>query len=1327
MKKAIVIAVLLVLALAGTVTAQQGRGWFNIASDAFLGKGFIAQDDVEVRGNVTTLGSMEFNRLTTLPQGAQAVTEGGTIATTGSLLTLTAQQVVEAGGLGGGTPGDIAIISNVGAYTITIGTFVLGPYDTIATVYGGTSWVKITNIQTGSVAPTATPQFTATPTSTVTRTPTQTPTTTPTNVPTYTPTALPPTQPQTIEGQVVNVPYYPVTSGDPMLDAGLRTMIYGGQVTTIGNYFTMRLVSADDGLRFRIQTFDQSITSGDGATIQLGSSYATTVTVNSTSDAWSDSFRCGTSTDECRAWAADMRETWANLGGQPITGTLTPITITVRDKDGTTVRANHIITGTVHWGYRDTTYSGQNVAGQTVVTKTLKADATVGGGTDCGDDDIAAGYFNTWAAINQGFYGGERVPMGGMTYVNVQFQWDPADWPCYSRYYAKFDLPTIPGGATVVSATVKFEHFGQPGYGTGYEDNASKNTWMEVIEVSPDWTENEITWDNAPLPRENTHRTNVLPLPDTCSPTPSWYCNPGIPVTFDITEVVKRAITDGQTEAAFGLITSAGQYHSGKFFHTREVGGTAQPRVSIAYTTLPTPTPTLPPGTNTPTVTPTPTNTQTPTPTPTVPPSVGVQDDFNRTSLGTDWAGVDANAVVGYTILGNELQISDGATMPILHQGATLGTNQRVTVTLSYLPNNVSELGLVLKASPPYTRYLNISWIPWASRLRVWKVNPNFEEMGAIENVPLVVGDKLSVLASDNGKVTAFINGTEVGNMTVPGHSVAAIGGWTGQVGIRGQGSHNIRIDNFVGTNVGAPNLTATPTPTPTPTSTNTPVPGTPTNTPVPTNTPTATATPLGGVTSTPTSTPIPGGKTFYISKTGSDNNTGLSLAQAFATFGKAWTVMYPGDTLLIGDGVYTEPIWPNYRNGLPGSPITIKAINDGKVTIDGEYQRIPVKIGDVYGPNGEVKDWYVIEGIVGRNGSESVFRLRGGFNVLRRISGYNAHTDMNSFIMTFAWANNNLVEDAIFSGTGRYMVNVFTSNNNTMRRVFTMWDSWDGRGFCGNMWPNGNNIGVYNASGTTLENVVAYGRALNGIFVQANDLAAKAQNNQVLGSVSVMTGRDRDNSYWMYGTGLEQPIERPGPSTCPTQVRQWGWGGNRQGILFNGQGLFTDNLFQDVLSADNEGIGVAVDRMFVPGYQDWTNNMFRRVTAYGNGTWLVNWENYPQNQYGPNASDSTLGSSDTDAVTWENNKIPGAGMTDPKFNGDGARLTYRYVDRALTTTPVIPWPMENRAQQELGISLNAIWQAAQTNAAAGSTVAPWPVPTYGDYTCTVCDNTPAP
>ncbi len=104
---------------------------------------------------------------------------------------------------------------------------------------------------------------------------------------------------------------------------------------------------------------------------------------------------------------------------------------------------------------------------------------------------------------------------------------------------------------------------------------------MQVFAVDKPWDEHTITWDNAPVPQENTSRTLVQPLPGDCAPTPSWYCSPGIPYQFDVTEIVRRAQAQGRTWASLALYTAAGQYHSGKYFYSRE--GAEPPIVRMVY------------------------------------------------------------------------------------------------------------------------------------------------------------------------------------------------------------------------------------------------------------------------------------------------------------------------------------------------------------------------------------------------------------------------------------------------------------------------------------------------------------------------------------------------------------------------------------------------------------------------------------------------------------------------------------------------------------------------------------------------------------------------
>jgi len=369
---------------------------------------------------------------------------------------------------------------------------------------------------------------------------------------------------------------------------------------------------------------------------------------------------------------------------------------------------------------------------------------------------------------------------------------------------------------------------------------------------------------------------------------------------------------------------------------------------------------------------------------------------------------------------------------------------------------------------------------------------------------------------------------------------------------------------------------------------------------------------------------------------------------------------------LCLRDGSYNEAIAPR-TNGTQAQPITIKALNDGKATIDGQGVRKTVDLQ---------RDYWVIEGIVARNGLDNVFRVDGNNNVLRRVSAYDASDDINSSVIMLL-GDNNLVEDAIVAGTGRYMAEIFEGSGNTLRRVFTMWEGWSGRQFCGVAWPNGNNIGVYNASNATVENVVAYGRSLKGVMVQANADTAVANNNAVLGSIAILQGRDYDGSVWTYGTGQAQPTSRPGPTSC-TSLLSWSSGAQRYGFGLWGQGTMQGNVFRDVLAADNVGVGFSARRPYTAGAV--SGNVVERATLLNNGADVPSWEA----GQGRNISISMAG------VDVRDSRIAGAPASIPQ--GAGAQLQ-RYVDRQALGGSLAPWPMESRAVAELGVSVNAIIQ----------------------------------
>ncbi|MEL6653198.1 MAG: hypothetical protein AAFQ87_20555, partial [Bacteroidota bacterium] len=68
---------------------------------------------------------------------------------------------------------------------------------------------------------------------------------------------------------------------------------------------------------------------------------------------------------------------------------------------------------------------------------------------------------------------------------------------------------------------------------------------------------------------------------------------------------------------------------------------------------------------------------------------------------------------------------------------------------------------------------------------------------------------------------------------------------------------------------------------------------------------------------------------TYYVAKTGDDNNLGTQTAP-FLTIQKAANTMVPGDSCIIGEGRYAERITPGSNN------LVFKAAKDARVEVTG-------------------------------------------------------------------------------------------------------------------------------------------------------------------------------------------------------------------------------------------------------------------------------------------------------------------------------------------------------------------------------------------------------
>jgi hypothetical protein len=425
-----------------------------------------------------------------------------------------------------------------------------------------------------------------------------------------------------------------------------------------------------------------------------------------------------------------------------------------------------------------------------------------------------------------------------------------------------------------------------------------------------------------------------------------------------------------------------------------------------------------------------------------------------------------------------------------------------------------------------------------------------------------------------------------------------------------------------------------------------------------------------------------------------SDDFAGTQV-QPWATFDHAWTVLQPGDTLWLLDGIYTQSIVPTingdgplYGAGRPERRITVKALHDGRALIDGEYLRTTVLIGQLWDNISHTRDtvnpqgnYFTVEGLVARNSATSVYYINARDVTLRRCSGYNANTHQNEHVITI-WSlgtpqnpANVLVEDCVAAGSGRKMIVAYdTYVNVVFRRNFAAWQTWTGDEFCQSYWPQSDGIEIYPKAyedqpdvlnNTFLENNIYFGLSPNTGY-SLNPNPGNSIGNNFLGDMSFVTVPYSSNpcSY--------NNLPLPGACASSTCI-QFANGEYRGGFALAANCsqkdyLTKNNTFQDIFAWANGGPGLSSTSC---GWGSGaSNNRIIRATLVGNGVGI------PAGPQGAGVNASAADLSLFTSITDSN--IPGT-----SYNGAGAKIQYRYVDGTLTNDSLWPWPMEERIKAE--------------------------------------------
>ena len=103
----------------------------------------------------------------------------------------------------------------------------------------------------------------------------------------------------------------------------------------------------------------------------------------------------------------------------------------------------------------------------------------------------------------------------------------------------------------------------------------------------------------------------------------------------------------------------------------------------------------------------------------------------------------------------------------------------------------------------------------------------------------------------------------------------------------------------------------------------------------------------------------------------------------------------------------------PEDLNGTSSQKITVKALNDGAVRIDGQGVNFPVSLLQ--------NSYFVLEGFDANASAGDVIHTSSSAdnNVVRRVCAWDANTNGNNVVFSVNYGSSNLLEDVCGFGTG--------------------------------------------------------------------------------------------------------------------------------------------------------------------------------------------------------------------------------------------------------------------------------------------------------------------
>lgn len=400
---------------------------------------------------------------------------------------------------------------------------------------------------------------------------------------------------------------------------------------------------------------------------------------------------------------------------------------------------------------------------------------------------------------------------------------------------------------------------------------------------------------------------------------------------------------------------------------------------------------------------------------------------------------------------------------------------------------------------------------------------------------------------------------------------------------------------------------------------------------------------------------PVPPTRVFYASPNGTGNGT-ISSPFRIANF---WSIAQPGDELILTDGTYigaSSMITP--PQGLSGTAdkrITIRALNDGKVDIDGQGVNRTFEFDN--------NNYFTVEGINVHDPGEGsnlnispVFLSDSSHNILRRICAWEAK-DGNTNIFGIHHGDYNLLEDCAGWGTARKTFsNSQQGNYTTFRRCF---GRWEGSHATGPKKVFGLSYNSYNA---LAENCIA---TWDGLKMQQNYELHEYDGSGMGQFFTNYTVQQPDGLFSHDGFDIQPDVANIRIYGCISYLKS---GQRFHNSTKKHAGPYAFEIkgvdIKDSIAYIEPGSHTDIQRFYFSSPS--SNNTANNITAIGgaSGTLSSSW------------TSSNIHTASTCGTITNNNKT----IFDPNGLGtSGARIINRYVDGVLTTTPLWPWPMNQR------------------------------------------------